>query len=290
MSKPRLRLLFAGTLVALAMIVLRLFYWQVIASPALQEDARNQHFVTFEIPAQRGEIRTSDGFPLVSNKKTYLIFAYTPEFEMGKLDVAAKVIPILSPLLAQEASPGALTNKGEDEEKARQTLTEKILREDILWIPLVRNASESQKDDIQKLAIKGVGNESSYGREYSEASMAATLLGFVGNDSAGNPKGYFGLEGFYDLELKGRPGVVRQEKDATGKPILIGSYDEVEKRDGRDLILNIDRAVQKFSEDALQEALIKYGAVSGEVVIMNPKSGEVIAMASLPSYDPARFR
>ena len=290
MSEPRLRLLFAGTIVALAMIVLRLFYWQVIAAPALQEDARNQHFVTFEIPAQRGEIRTSDGFPLATNKKTFLIFAYTPQFEIAKLDVAARVIPILSPLLAQEASPGALTNTEEEEEKARQLLTEKLTREDILWIPLVRNASQPQKDEIQKLAIKGLGDETSYSRDYPEASMAATLLGFVGNDSAGNPKGYFGLEGYYDLELKGRPGVVKQEKDATGKPILIGSYDEVEKRDGRDLILNIDRAVQKISEDALLEGLKKYGAASGEVVIMNPKDGAVIAMASLPSYDPARFR
>jgi cell division protein FtsI/penicillin-binding protein 2 len=111
----------------------------------------------------------------------------------------------------------------------------------------------------------------------------------VGKDTVGEAKGYFGLEGLYDLELRGRSGVVSQEKDASGKPILIGEYHELEAVNGRSLVLNLDRAVQKIVEDYLNKGLAKYKASKGEVIVMDPKSGKIIAMAAFPNYDPANY-
>jgi cell division protein FtsI/penicillin-binding protein 2 len=119
--------------------------------------------------------------------------------------------------------------------------------------------------------------------------MAAHLLGFVGLDSRGKDKGYYGLEGYYNLELSGRPGVIRQEKDAFNQPILSGDFSAQSKKDGRDLKLNVDRGLQFIVEKKLASGVERYGARAGSVTIMDPNSGAVLAMASLPGYDPAEY-
>jgi stage V sporulation protein D (sporulation-specific penicillin-binding protein) len=290
MSSKRFNLFLAGLILATLAILIRLFYWQVIAAEKLAAIGESQHQITYEIPQRRGEIKTSDGFPLATNKKTFLVFAYTPQLDRKIEDVATALAPILAPNFTNEASATALERQTSPETVAKKALLEKLTREDVLWIPLLRNAQDWQKQAIEKLDIKGLGIESSFSRDYPEASMAASLLGFVGSDIAGNPKGYFGIEGFYDLELKGRPGLIRHEKDASGKPILIGKFDELEAKDGRSLVLNLDRAIQRLVEERLKEGLEKYQAKSGEVVILDPRSGAVIALAALPSYDPAKFQ
>ena len=83
--------------------------------------------------------------------------------------------------------------------------------------------------------------------------MAAHLLGFVGSDAKGQDQGYFGLEGYYNGQLKGRLGIISQEKDATGKPILLGNLREVEPKNGRTLITTIDRTVQLVAEEKLKK-------------------------------------
>lgn len=289
MSKYRFNFFLASLILATLVVLIRLFYWQVIVAEKLSAIGESQLKETYEIPQRRGEIKTSDEFPLVTNKKTYLVYAYTPQLDRKKEEVAAALSSILSPNFNQEASISAYEFNASAESIAREAIMEKLSREDILWIPLVRNADAWQKKAIEDLKIQGLGIESSFRREYPEASMAASLLGFVGSDIAGNPKGYFGIEGFYNLELKGRPGLIRHEKDASGKPILIGQYDELEAKDGRSLVLHLNRAVQRIVEDKLKEGLKKYQAKSGEVVIIEPKTGAVIAMAALPSYDPAIF-
>lgn len=289
MSQRRIDFFVFGLILATSLIVIRLFYWQVIAAEELSAIGESQLRTTIEIPQMRGEIMTSDGFPLAANKKTYLVYAYTPQLDRKIDEVADALAPILAPSFVEEASASAAAMPLAPESLVKQKLFAQLSREDVLWIPLVRNAQNWQKQAIEELGIEGIGMESSFGREYPEASMAASLLGFVGSDFAGNPKGYFGIEGFYDLELKGRPGLIRHEKDASGKPILIGQFDELEAKDGRSLVLHLDRVVQRLVEEQLKEGLKKYQAKSGEVVILEPKTGAVVATAALPSYDPAKF-
>ena len=130
----------------------------------------------------------------------------------------------------------------------------------------------------------GLGFEDEPLRSYPEGTASAHLLGFVGRDLEGNEKGYFGLEGFYDLQLQGRPGLVRREKDAAGKPILFGLSKKQQKRDGQTLLSTLDRSLQFIVEKKLQEGLEKYGALSGSVVIMDPHTGAILSMVSLPTY------
>jgi cell division protein FtsI/penicillin-binding protein 2 len=119
--------------------------------------------------------------------------------------------------------------------------------------------------------------------------MAAQLLGFVGKDEQGNDKGYSGLEGYYDRLLRGKDGEAVQIKDAFGKPVLARVNAPSGGVEGSSLVLSIDRSVQFLVERRLKEGIDKYGAMSGMVAVMDPKTGEIIAMAAFPTFDPRSF-
>lgn len=111
-------------------------------------------------------------------------------------------------------------------------------------------------------------------------------MGFVGQDASGQPKGYLGLEGYYERELKGLPGSLKQEKDVFGNPILVGNFSETPTVSGRTILTHIDKYVQKILEVELLKGMDKYGAVAGEAMVMDPATGAVLALASYPNFNP----
>jgi cell division protein FtsI/penicillin-binding protein 2 len=273
-SNTRLNFLFACFLLAGFLIIGRLFWWQVVLGEKLTAAAENQHWISFEIPAARGKIFARDGFPLVTNQEAFLVFASLPDLTKGPTEISEKLAPILEP-----ADPSTISG----------LIKERLNRQDLVWVPLKHKISSQTKKIIEQLEIKGLGFSQESKRDYPEGSAAAHLLGFVGSDINGVDKGYFGLEGYYNLELRGQAGMLRREKDASGKPILVGEVKEEKQKNGRDLLTSIDRAVQFMVEEKLRQGLERYGAKSGSVVIMEPKTGEILAMTSHPAYDPAFF-
>lgn len=249
-------------------IILRLFYWQIISGEKLRRAAAAQYYYEFTIPAQRGSILASDGSPLVMNTPSYLVFAQ-PNLIPDKLkflDSVRRYLPI------NEATVAAA-----------------LLDEGRLWLPLKRKVDIEIVEQLKKENIEGLGFEKDPKRYYAEASMAAHLLGFVGFDEHGSDKGYFGLEGYYDRDLRGKDGYVQIEKDVRGAAILIGQTKRIEATDGRSLVLWLDRTVQHIAEKRLLEGIQKYGALEGTVTILDPKTGGILAMASYPNYDPSTF-
>lgn len=250
-------------------MIFKLFYWQISQGQKLSALAFSQYFVEEEIPAQRGLIFTSDNFPLVQNTPAYLLYALINQLEKKPAEIAA----ILAKIINQKESD----------------IVEKLENKNSSWVALARKLDLNQKKEIQSFSIKGLGFEEESIREYPEGSMAAQLLGFVAKDAVGRDKGYFGLEGYYDRELTGRPGILRMERDAQGRPMVVGKQNKEEEIPGRNLILFLDRRIQFLAENRLKEGLEKYGAKSGTVIIMDPKTGGILAMASFPSFDPANF-
>lgn len=157
------------------------------------------------------------------------------------------------------------------------------------WVPLAHKLEAPKTEELKKLDIPGLGFEKEPKRYYPEASMAAHILGFVGSDEHGRDTGYFGLEGYYDRELRGKEGQLVFERDAKGFPILVGDAKRIEAEDGRNLALWVDRSVQQIVERRLMEGIKKYGAKEGSVIVMDPKTGGILAMAAYPSYDPRDF-
>lgn len=264
-------------LLFLSAIILRLFYWQVVQAQFLQSQADNQHFTDTKVDATRGNILFSDGSILISSKPVFSLYGLPKAMPASqKVDIAYSLAKIVLDGTTSETKTYAteLVNK---------------LSQDLYWVLLRKNVSLEQKKKIEGLDLPGLGFEQESSRFYPEGSSSAHLLGFVGSDAKGASKGYFGLEGYYDGELKGLPGLIRHEKDALGLPILIGDFSAVEAVDGKDLILNIDRSVQFIVEKSLKAGMEKYGAKKGSVVVMDPSSGAVLALAAFPNYDPISY-
>lgn len=283
----------AGIFIFLFSLVgIRLFYWQILAGEKLNQIAKTQYYFQKEILPLRGEILAADGFPLAVNQKTYQLYSSLPELEEPAEEIAEK----LSLFLAIEEETATSAGQEEAEkiksEKIKEKtakLKEKLELENLVWVALENKIPEETKNQIENLRLKGLGFEEENIRLYPEASMAAKLLGFVGKNEQGQDTGYFGLEGYYDIELKGRSGLKSLEKDAANIPILIGSSFSQAKKDGQNLVLHLDRTIQFIVENKLKTAIEKYRAKSGSVVIMDPLSGGIIAMAEEPAYEPQKY-
>lgn len=272
----RIFLIKAFFLFFLFAIILRLFYWQIIKAPLLQSQAESQYFADIKINATRGNIFFADSSILASSNPSFTIYGLPKIVKTDEIvNISYKLAKILSGTLDEV-----------------DTLAKEIidkLSQNLYWVKLSSNVSVEQKKQIEQLDITGIGFEQGMVRFYPEGSSSAHLLGFLGYDEKGANKGYFGLEGFYDGELKGISGTLRHEKDALGLPILIGNFLTNEAKEGKDLILSIDRAVQFISEEKLKAGIERYGAKAGSVVIMDPKTGQVLALAAFPNYDPLRY-
>jgi cell division protein FtsI/penicillin-binding protein 2 len=264
----RYKTAFLGIVFLFLLVIGRLFYWQVVKAEELSSLGQRQYGVNITISPQRGTIKTSDGFPIAGNKVTYLVFANPKEVK----DIGETSAILASILDVKQASVSSQ------------------LSLDRFWVPIKSGVDITTKEKIDKLKLPGIGFDKDYERFYPEASMAAQLLGFVGKDSEGKDKGYFGIEGFYDRLLTGKEGIAIQVHDAFGRPILAKMNKSSGAVDGENLILSIDRSIQFIAEKRLKEGIERYGAQSGMVGIMDPKTGQILAMASFPNFDPRDYQ
>lgn len=246
----------------------RLFYWSVIVGDTLREEANRQYFLQLDLPPSRGTIVDTNSSSLAMSQPAFLVYAQ-PKL-VDDRGVFAKAVS------------GVLGVKEQD-------AVELLSAPNRFWVPLAHKVESPVVEQLKALNLTGLGFEKEAKRFYPEASMAAQMLGFVGSDEQGQDKGYFGLEGFYERELRGKAGALKREKDAKGNPILIGDAVRIEPEHGRSLVLGMDRAIQRMVEKRLFEGIEKYGAKEGSVVVMDPSTGSIVAMASFPSYDPSSY-
>jgi cell division protein FtsI/penicillin-binding protein 2 len=220
----------------------------------------------------------SDGSFWVVRTQAWQVYANPHQLNTSASDIATKLAPIF---IDGSAGPNDLQT-----EEARLQV---LLSKNVSWVSLKQKVDDATKNNIAALSIQGIGFDTQEASYYPEASAAAQLLGFVGKDSGGADIGYFGLEGYYDLPLSGKPGFVGGEKDALGAPILLGGTTQVSAIPGVNLVTTVDKRIQTVAETELANGIQKYGAKGGSVTIMDPASGDILAMASLPSYDPANY-
>jgi cell division protein FtsI (penicillin-binding protein 3) len=139
---------------------------------------------------------------------------------------------------------------------------------------------------VRALALPGVYFLEGHRRSYPRASLAANVVGYVGVD--GN--GLAGIEHSFDDPVSGTPGKVTLLKDARKGVYLVGGDGANRPRDGHHVVLTIDSVVQFIAERALQQAVARHRAQAGSVIVMDPNDGSILAMASVPTFDPNRFR
>lgn len=278
----------------LGLVCARLFYWQIIQGPDLARAAAEQRSLVRQIPAERGNILARDGKILAGSEAGYLLFASTVDLKAQSSEVARKLAPILAAaqnddqatldLPAGEAAPVV------DGAQIERTLAAKLSQAGSYYIPLAHKLKQRYAEQIAALKLFGLGFDPEPRRLYPEGNLAATTLGFVGSNDQGDPAGYFGLEGFYNGELAGRGGVERLERDPAGRPIPIGTFDIMPPQDGRTLTTTIDRYVQLVVEKKLREGVEKYGAKKGAAMVIDPKTGDILASVTWPAFDPRDYQ
>lgn len=268
--RTKIKLLLALFVLLFVGLLVRLFYWQIIEGSELSSQAKFQYNSSQVTKAPRGNIMASDGSFWALRENVWKVIADPEKLKDAPYTIAKEISP-----LVEGSDVGELTN---------------LLSKRGSYIPLAQRINDSTKKSIEALSIPGISFEEQETRFYPEASAAAQLLGFVGKDESGQDVGYFGLEGYYNLPLSGKPGFTGREQDVRGIPILIDGTKQVPAIGGVDLVTSIDKRVQLLAEEKLKEGLEKYGAPSGSVTIMNPKTGEILALAALPSFDPANYQ
>ncbi|HEV8536364.1 MAG TPA: penicillin-binding protein 2 [Candidatus Limnocylindria bacterium] len=261
-SRARLRVLFAFFAVATLVLSARLAYWQTFGRGDLLSRATDQVRTDLVVPAQRGVIRDRAGAILATTVELRSLYA----------------IPGL--IADREAAAGALAPiLGE-----RAAVIRAVLDSGAEWLFLRRRLPEETAARVAALGIKGLGFEKEPKRLYPNGSIAAQLLGFVNDDGLGQ----YGVEGRYEDVLHGAPGRLVVERDPANRELALGVRTGVPARHGEDLVLTVDLAVQTAAERELAAAIQRERATGGTVVVLDPRDGAVLAIASSPTYDPAR--
>lgn len=258
------KILFIAFLIFYFVILVKLFFLQVI-NP--YNSSNDLYLQTNKILPERGKIYDVNGLPLAVNNTSYLLY-----LEPKQIEDKSYLISKLDTLLGMdEASLEAKIDPAKN------------------WVAVQGNISSDLKQKILDLGLKGLGFQDEYQRYYPESSLAAHLLGFVGKDEKGNNVGYFGVEGFFDQDLTGLPGVLKSDRDILGRPILIGTQQKLDPENGRDLYLNLDKSVQDIVKKKLAAALDTYKAKDGCVIVVNPMTMEIIALSCLPDFDVEHY-
>ena len=263
----RIFLLLCTLTLAIFTIGFRLFYLQVAHHGYYKDLAENQHMGEGVILPKRGQIYLSpfaQGTPLLVATN---VVRYTVSASIKNVTDPEKTASKLAPIL--ETSKADLL---------------KSLTSTSNYVVLKKQVSEENGKKIQELKLSGINLEQTTERFYPEKNLAAQVLGFLGfkdNDRVGQ----YGVEGKYEDKLAGQKGFLGSKKDAMGRMIATSDSEFLPARDGDDIYLTIDPSIQLKAQEALKIAVESHGADSGSIVVVDPKTGAVMAMANYPDFD-----
>ena len=263
---PVWRSKFIVALVALGFVGLagRAAYVQVIGNDFFQRQGEVRFARTLELPANRGRILDRNGLILASSVPAASIWAIPEDVEMAKPDVRAK-LKDLARLMDMPLS----------------TLQGKLADEDKTFVWIKRQLDWDVGQQITALGLKGIYLRKEYKRQYPEGEAAAHVVGFTNVEDHGQE----GMELAFDKDLAGKPGSRRVIKDRLGR-VVEGVGAEVPPVDGKDMQLSIDSKVQFFAYQKLRDTVQAHKAKAGSVVVLDARTGEVLALANYPSYVP----
>ncbi len=247
-------------LFALSTVLSRAVQLQVIEKDRLQKMARDGYRKIVPLPPKRGSILDREGHELAVSLEVGSVYAEPRRIE-DKVGTASQLA------LHLDMPAGKIL---------------KLLKKDKSFVYIKRKISSDKIENISQLKLQGIGFTKETKRFFPAKEIAGQLLGIVGDEN----QGLEGLEKRYDDLLRGEAQVLVQMKDAVGRPFYISKPAE-EKRDTHNLILTIDKDIQYKAEQALEKAVIKAKAKNGQCLVMNPETGEILAMATAQGFNPA---
>jgi cell division protein FtsI (penicillin-binding protein 3) len=270
----RLRWLLGIFALIAALIVAQLVRVQVIDDPGYAEMSAAQRARTIDLAGDRGRIYDRDGEVLATTVQAATVYADPRAFRPGTTPQGTPVPPATDPAEAAAALAPLLDLDASD-------LEERMTRESH-FVYLGRQLDHEVGVAIRELELDGIGVIAEPQRVYPASSLAGQVVGFTGIDG----EGLQGLEARYEDLLLGRPGMLALERAPGGLDISSGVRELVPSEPGTDLVLTLDRDVQAAAERAAADVTEEYSAAGASVVVMEVATGDVLAMASAPSFDP----
>jgi cell division protein FtsI/penicillin-binding protein 2 len=253
-------------------IAVHLFKLQVLQQPLFAKSAADRITWTDTILPNRGVIRDSRGFLLAGNAVASDLYLSTSNRTDADLHTIAD---LLGPILSQ--APEDLYQQIKGQTATTQLLYRRLDSEAAARVLQLRNT--------WPVVRSAVWLEDQPRRDYPNGNFAAHILGFADYDNHGQ----YGVEQFYDDKLAGVPGSLTAERDSQGYPLPLGDASQKQAIDGADLDLTIDSAVQYMAERELDTTLKQTGAGSGQILIMDPHTGAIVALATSPRFDPNHY-
>ncbi len=267
----RIRAVLLFFLVACAVLVGRLFIMQVVRHGYYTDLAIKQHGLTEELSSERGMILAVDKdgaeVPLALNK-TYKVLVASPKMIEHPEETASLLASVFS--LNRTDVLARLSKAGDPYEI------------------IARRIEPHAAEEFLQRGIEGISFEDEMRRVYPNGTMASHVLGFV-SGAQGEESGQYGIERSFEDELSGATGLLSGMKDASGFLLALGRRVIHPPENGSSVTLTIDYFVQRKAEDVLAAAVDKWGASSGLVIVLDPKTGRILAQAARPAFDPNAF-
>ncbi len=260
----RFSLVFFSLILCLIIFIVRLVFIQVFRSSYLAEKAKKQQEQLVEIEPRRGGIYDRQLRPLAMNISAYSLYANPRAMDWaGRQTVIKELCRVLSlnPLHLQE-----------------------LLDKDKYFVWIKRKLDSKMMNRIKSLDLVGIGFIKESRRYYPNDVLGMHLIGVAGMDN----QGLLGLELEFDESLKGESGWSQFIRDAHQRQLMIQKQ-YIPPKDGLELVLTIDETIQYLTERALEKAYKKHNAKGASMIIMNPKTGEILAMANRPTFDGNQF-
>ena len=258
----RIRLFLAALTLAFGGLLMRATWLQGVRAESLSSVGRTQHREDVTIPAGRGTIFDRKGVELALGERATTVYANPMQVTRPRATAVA-----------------VKRTLGLDADRLYPKLADRSRG----FVYIARQADPAQAAALQRLKLPGLGFYTEERRSYPQRSVAAQLLGYVGIDG----EGLAGLELQFDDSLAGRPGKETIVKDPTGR--VIDVQNRQAEVPGRDLYLTLDHSIQANAEEVLRATVRKWHAKSASAVVLDPRTGAILAMAVQPGYDANRY-
>jgi len=262
--RPRVFVVLAFFIAAFSLIFLRAFQLQVVEGKTLKKIASRQHVSSVALKSKRGGIYDRNMKELAISIDVDSVYA-----RPKRISSPRRISRALAPVTGMSA----------------RTIEHKLRSgKGFVWLKRQIDLNDGAREKIR--GMKGVGIIKESRRYYPNKGLAANLIGFTGVDS----KGLEGIEHSYNSYLGGAARRISGGRDARGRLILYGDTDKEVPVEGMSVELTIDKTIQYITESALGKAIEKSGAKAGMAVVLSPATGEVLAMANAPGFDPNNLR
>jgi len=261
-ANRRIGVLAAAFLLLLGAALARSVWLQIVKGPELAAMALRQHRETVVVPAARGTVVDRNGQPLAIGRLSTTVYANPRQVDDARnLTLAAAKL------------------FGNDPAELYPLLTDRSRG----FVYVARKADPKQAEKLERLGFAGLGFYPEELRFYPQGPVAAQILGFAGLDN----KGLEGLERSLEGTLAGKPGSQTVVKDPFGRALDV--VETTRETPGKDVRLTIDRQIQANAEEVLAETVRRWGAKSATAVVLDPRTGELLAMATAPRFNANRF-